>query len=352
MTLANAYNAYNQHNQHNAYNQHNQHGADASGAGSSTLAQALLLARDAIAPMGGVAVTKPAPPGLTALERLRRIEPQFAAAALLSELSEGVQIKASARALTVSVPGGDLLRLTRPSGKDFRDEAQLVAGYAELRAERMAEILSQTGQILPFFGAVLPLSPGWTPCVMLLTSLVQDMATAMVQRAKLGFSAPRPHVLSPDIQPMIDCPGHAAFPSGHATQAFALSGLLSALNEAKGPDPASPLDRMAARIAVNRTVAGLHYPSDSAAGAVLGTAVARWLVARATGTDVTGLALDTGKWGSDASGGSRDFHLPALCLAWQKQTCLKQQAALPVARAPLLAALWQGALREWSRRWG
>jgi hypothetical protein len=41
--------------------------------------------------------------------------------------------------------------------------------------------------------------------------------------------------------------------------------------------------RLAARIAINRTVAGLHYPIDSAAGAVLGTTLGDYLVARCAG---------------------------------------------------------------------
>ena len=40
------------------------------------------------------------------------------------------------------------------------------------------------------------------------------------------------------------------------------------------------LMRTAARIAINRTVAGVHFPVDSAAGAVLGLTLGHYLVAR------------------------------------------------------------------------
>jgi hypothetical protein len=44
------------------------------------------------------------------------------------------------------------------------------------------------------------------------------------------------------------------------------------------------LMRQAARIAINRTVAGVHFPADSAAGAVLGLTLGQYLVNRANGT--------------------------------------------------------------------
>ena len=40
--------------------------------------------------------------------------------------------------------------------------------------------------------------------------------------------------------------------------------------------------RQAARIAINRTVAGVHFPADSAAGAVLGLTLGQYLVKRCT----------------------------------------------------------------------
>jgi hypothetical protein len=40
--------------------------------------------------------------------------------------------------------------------------------------------------------------------------------------------------------------------------------------------------RMAARMAINRTVAGVHFPVDSAAGATLGLTLGQYFVARCT----------------------------------------------------------------------
>ena len=64
-----------------------------------------------------------------------------------------------------------------------------------------------------------------------LMALAMDLSTAVVQRIKLISTPPRPNMLSDQVQPMIPTPLHASYPSGHATQAFALAMLLT-------PDPA------------------------------------------------------------------------------------------------------------------
>jgi hypothetical protein len=88
---------------------------------------------------------------------------------------------------------------------------------------------------------------------------------------------------SPQILPMIQTPGHGSFPAGHAAESFMLATVLSALMEAKQPDRNDRLARLAARISVNRVIAGMHFPVDLAAGLVLGLAVARYFVALAKG---------------------------------------------------------------------
>jgi membrane-associated phospholipid phosphatase len=77
--------------------------------------------------------------------------------------------------------------------------------------------------------------------------------------------------------PPIDVPGHASYPSGHATESYLLAGMLAQVmppaasteTEVNNPD-STPLRRLAERVARNREVLGLHYPSDSKAGKYLG----------------------------------------------------------------------------------
>jgi hypothetical protein len=73
--------------------------------------------------------------------------------------------------------------------------------------------------------------------------------------------------------PPIAVPGHAAYPSGHATEAYLMAKCLEKVMPVAASTPVDPndpettaLQRMAQRIARNREVLGVHYPSDSAAG--------------------------------------------------------------------------------------
>jgi membrane-associated phospholipid phosphatase len=78
------------------------------------------------------------------------------------------------------------------------------------------------------------------------------------------------------LMPPVDSPGHASWPSDHAIEAYLLALCLKdvmpqAASEAACPE-ASPLARLAERIARNREVIGLHYPCDSRAGKQLAEA--------------------------------------------------------------------------------
>ena len=59
-----------------------------------------------------------------------------------------------------------------------------------------------------------------------------------------------------------------SYPSAHATTSVAGARMLSPLL------PAAPLYALAAVLALSRPYLGVHYPSDTLAGAALGAAVA------------------------------------------------------------------------------
>ena len=108
-------------------------------------------------------------------------------------------------------------------------------------------------------------------------------AYTVEMRIKHALACRRPHEYSPQIQPIIACPLHGSLPSGHATEAFLFAHLLAVLSRrGKWNDRESvwvnQLMRQANRIAVNRTVAGVHFPVDSVAGALLGLTLAEYLV--------------------------------------------------------------------------
>ncbi len=62
-----------------------------------------------------------------------------------------------------------------------------------------------------------------------------------------------------------------SYPSAHSTTSFAAARVLSR------ELPAAPLYAVATAMALSRPYAGVHYPSDIAAGAVFGTAIAELL---------------------------------------------------------------------------
>ena len=74
---------------------------------------------------------------------------------------------------------------------------------------------------------------------------------------------------------LIELPTTASFPSGHATSAFAAAVALALLVPRAGWW-ALPL---AALVAYSRVYLGVHYWSDVIAGAIVGAAVAWWVVA-------------------------------------------------------------------------
>jgi hypothetical protein len=84
----------------------------------------------------------------------------------------------------------------------------------------------------------------------------------------------RPNEWSANVAPVIRTPAHGSFPSGHATESFAAAAVLSAVF----PDRMKHLRTMATRIAMNRCYAGVHYPIDQYAGAILGDVIGGMVV--------------------------------------------------------------------------
>ncbi len=246
----------------------------------------------------------------------------------------------------------DLVSLSRPSDLDFARDTEMVANYADLRAERLPEIHVQRDDVLSFFGAVEYMHATRNRWTLYLLNMSLDVATAAAQSMKLALACPRPIVFAQQLQPLIQTPEHGTYPSGHATQAFTVATVLHEL--ANGPDTPIAADsqifRMAVRIAANRTVAGVHFPSDSAAGAVLGVALGRYLAARARGS---GAAQGHAFSGPDYhdNGTTRDFHYAEFHKMLAGDNATTALTTVSPRAAPLLGWVWGKAIEEHAQRW-
>jgi acid phosphatase (class A) len=91
---------------------------------------------------------------------------------------------------------------------------------------------------------------------------IDDTIRPVVMSAKKYWDRPRPPKLDKRVKPPIDLPKNASYPSGHST-----FGNLNALVLADlAPDLRDPLLTRGAQIGDDRIIAGVHYPSDVAAG--------------------------------------------------------------------------------------
>ncbi|KUP92934.1 phosphatase PAP2 family protein [Tritonibacter horizontis] len=185
----------------------------------------------------------------------------------------------------------ELMRLAAPGPDVFAQQLDYLHHYADLRADRMEEIDVQLTDLTSFFAALAHIHPARNKATLAFIQAALRFCAMVQFRIKHGFGCPRPSCLSPQIQPMIQTPAHGSLPSGHATEAIFLATLFKALAEElsqglEGERAAwlqqfnTQCDRLAVRIAASRTVAGVHFPVDSAAGAVLGDTLARYVLAR------------------------------------------------------------------------
>ena len=116
------------------------------------------------------------------------------------------------------------------------------------------------------------------------------------------------------------------------------------LRELRGESPASGFDtqlqRQAARIAINRTIAGVHYPIDSVAGRILGTSLAEYFLARCDNTGARKFAareFDPGNYPA-----ANDFDWTATL-----PIAMTGGAALGAEPAEFVSWLWDKAAGEW-----
>lgn len=116
---------------------------------------------------------------------------------------------------------------------------------------------------------------GWLGTALLAGTIAANAAVTQV--AKRRFNRERPFEVDPSIKPPVRLPHDASYPSGHASSAFAAARIISVLE----PTLAREAYDLARQVAVSRVYAGVHFPTDVVAGALLGTRVAEAALRRA-----------------------------------------------------------------------
>ena len=317
---------------------------------------------------------KVTPPTLAQPEPLKALESLQSDARALVLDHEAVSLFAARPAadgsFAVHAAPGPVVTLTPPNGDTLAAQMPELRSAMDLRADRLPEILAQQGDMLSFFGAQQSLNNDRRRRSMTLLGAAYGAIVSQEMRIKHFCSVPRPIDLSPQVQPIIQTPGHSAYPSGHATEAFAFATVLAALRLSRDPaaqeagiiatllgklttaledataaDPDLMLFRLAARIADNRTVAGVHYPVDSAHGALLGLGPGLVFVAHCLGGG-TKIAVPT--WNARADDWSADFTLHKWIANLSPSDWRGDDICLPASEEwHVLPKLWTVASAEW-----
>jgi len=342
--------------------------AEHAGGGSSlTLSSALISAREGTVETQAIRGKPGKENKLKEAERFLRLSALERTVVIQSELTEGVSFDADGTTVTVKTTDKNgaqcpVAAITRPATADFQQDVSLVATYSDLRSERLEEIHLQIEDLVSFFGVATPLHPGTYAWTLEMLDGAVEFATMVAQRVKLSLGAPRPELFTPLLQPIIQTPSHGSFPSGHATQAFVIATLLDTLRSG-GATPKTPSKKLqfypiATRIAMNRTVAGVHYPSDSAAGAALGVSMARLVCNRLVNANsqTYGYDFQGQNYHDETTDGDRlprNFHVDEMAKMFGGAD--PSMADLPLyeaTTAPNFSALWKKAKAEWKGVWG
>lgn len=177
----------------------------------------------------------------------------------------------------------DLTALLAPppaldSPKQKQEVDELLGIQARRTPEQAAFAAADAERSLIRFGVVI-FGPGFTadklPKAVAFFENTRKLGDVLVTRAKDFWNKPRPFVAYAAITPCIEKPGGAAYPSGHSTFATVTAILLANMV----PEKKEAIFARADQFAFNREVAGVHYPSDVAAGRVSGTVIAAFLLA-------------------------------------------------------------------------
>jgi acid phosphatase (class A) len=108
-----------------------------------------------------------------------------------------------------------------------------------------------------------------------LMDVVYDQAREVSAASKIIWKRKRPPLYDPRIKPCVVLEKSYSYVSGHATRGITWGSLLAEIF----PEQREAIMDRGKQIGTDRTLAGMHYPSDVAGGQMLGAEIARHLLA-------------------------------------------------------------------------
>jgi hypothetical protein len=130
------------------------------------------------------------------------------------------------------------------------------------RERYLTEIVFQHDNAPGYWVSLMDINNHLHPRTLVVLNLAVRIGQVVAAYYKKYFNRPRPSFVCPGLLPAFGPPAHASFPSGHSTQSWLLSLFLAEV----APYYQDDLYWLADRVALNRERAGVHYPSDTAAG--------------------------------------------------------------------------------------
>jgi len=130
------------------------------------------------------------------------------------------------------------------------------------RERYMGEIVFQHDNAPGYWVSMLDINSRAHLKTLVVTNLAVRVGQIVAAYYKKKYDRTRPSFVCPGLLPAFGPPAHASFPSGHSLQSWLMSLFLQEVL----PDYKKELYWLATRVAFNRERAGVHYPSDTAAG--------------------------------------------------------------------------------------
>ena len=239
--------------------------------------------------------TSPAGPALTALRRTnipvfhdREYASRWWAALALQEFL-GLDWRQGDTYASGGVQGTDTVMaaewqkvVENQSALTVTEVNDLAVLAANERSDALGEIFNQDKEFVTQFMSLLGMTPGTHPNTYRVIHIGVEIGLFIAMYYKGQTNRPRPSQVLPALRPPLPMPGHSSWPGGHATESWLIARCLEYVLEAsltgtvvQGLPPNSTagtgdlgalsasLQALALRIARNREIAGLHYPSDS-----------------------------------------------------------------------------------------